>query len=112
MTDARAADTNPDDLLAVKHDGTDTIAADYSPGLAGVPAGRTALSEVDGAAGVLRYRGFDATQLLDRPFEELVWLLLDGELPSPAQADAFRDWFAEVGELAPADVELVRTRPV
>ena len=48
----------------------------YSPGLAGVIAGESAISCVDADAGLL-YRGYDIHELASRAsFEELVFLLL------------------------------------
>jgi citrate synthase len=53
-----------------------------SSGLAGVTAGSSAVSSIDGAAGVLRYRGYDIAELAERSsFEETVYLLWFGELP-------------------------------
>ncbi len=55
---------------------------DYSPGLEGVIAGETAICWVDPNAGLL-YRGYDIHELAARAsFEEIVWLLLQGELPT------------------------------
>ncbi len=55
---------------------------DYSPGLDGVIAGETAICWVDPNAGLL-YRGYDIHELAARAsFEEIVWLLLQGELPT------------------------------
>ena len=54
----------------------------YSPGLEGVIAGETSICWVDPNAGLL-YRGYDVHDLaLHASFEEIVWLLLHGELPS------------------------------
>src|SRR5206468_8503796 len=57
----------------------------YSPGLEGVIAGETAICWVDPDAGLL-YRGYDIHELAARAsFEEIVWLLLQGELPTAQQ---------------------------
>ena len=57
----------------------------YSPGLEGVIAGETSICWVDPNAGLL-YRGYDIHELASRAnFEEVVWLLLYGELPTPEQ---------------------------
>src|SRR5205823_11771918 len=48
----------------------------YSPGLAGVVAGESAISAVDGVSGLL-YRGYDIHELAVRAsFEEVIYLLL------------------------------------
>ncbi|MEE2891406.1 MAG: citrate/2-methylcitrate synthase [Pseudomonadota bacterium] len=78
-------------------------------GLAGIEADDTCLSLVDGTAGVLSYRGYAVEDLLDLPFESVVWLLLVGELPSDVEARAFIEWFAEIGSLSSADAERVDT---
>src|SRR5213079_3018890 len=55
---------------------------EYSPGLASVIAGQTAICWVDPNAGLL-YRGYDVHDLASHAsFEEVVWLLLRGELPT------------------------------
>jgi len=68
----------------------------YSPGLEGVLAGETSICWVDPDAGLL-YRGYDIHQLAARvSFEEIVWLLLHGELPTPEQlAELTRQLVAE-----------------
>ena len=54
----------------------------YSPGLAGVIAGETAICWVDPAAGLM-YRGYDIHEMAEKAsFEEVAYLLLNGELPT------------------------------
>ena len=58
-------------------------------GLEGVVAAETQLCDLDGAHGRLAYRGYDIADLARQTsFEEVVYLLLHGELPRPAQLDA------------------------
>jgi 2-methylcitrate synthase len=55
----------------------------YSPGLDGVPAGETALCHVDEGEAGLRYRGYAVSELAEKAtFEEVVYLLLFGRLPT------------------------------
>jgi citrate synthase len=63
---------------------------DFSPGLEGVVAAQTAVSEVDGANGRLIYRGGYLIEDLAPvvAYEEVAYLLLHGDLPSKAQLDA------------------------
>jgi citrate synthase len=62
-------------------------ANDFAKGLAGVVAGRTAICSLDGD---LRYRGYSIGPLAEAgDFEEVAFLLLHGELPSPAEHAAF-----------------------
>lgn len=56
---------------------------EYLPGLAGVPATKSNISDIDGEKGVLYYRGYPIEQLAEHSsFEETTLLLLDGELPT------------------------------
>jgi len=57
----------------------------YSPGLAGVIAGETAICWVDPNAGLM-YRGYDIHEMAQQAsFEEVAYLLLNGELPNVRQ---------------------------
>jgi len=57
-------------------------------GLADVVAASTALSDIDGAAGRLSYRGYDIHDLAGRiSFEECIHLLVRGSLPTREQLD-------------------------
>ena len=66
--------------------------ADFSPGLEGVVAAETAVSEVDGANGRLIYRGGylieDLVPVVS--YEEVAYLLWNGELPTEKELDALR----------------------
>jgi citrate synthase len=58
----------------------------FVKGLAGVVAAQTALSSVDGLNGVLTYRGLNIHDLAGKAeYEEIVYLLLHGALPTAAQ---------------------------
>ncbi|MBX7103198.1 MAG: citrate synthase [Gemmataceae bacterium] len=60
----------------------------YSPGLEGVIAGETAVSTVEGG---LRYRGYPVTELCQYcNFDEVAFLMLYGELPTPKQLTDFQ----------------------
>ena len=67
---------------------TSTEQRPYSPGLAGVIAGETAISTTNPE---LRYRGYPIEQLAEQStYEEVVYLLLEGRLPSRDELEAFR----------------------
>ena len=70
--------------------------AEFSPGLEGVVAAETAVSEVDGANGRLIYRGGylieDLVPVVS--FEETAYLLWHGELPNESELDALREQMA------------------
>ncbi len=56
---------------------------DFMPGLAGVPAAKSAISDVDGTRGVLEYRGIRVEELCQHSsFLETSYLLLFGRLPT------------------------------
>ena len=58
---------------------------DFMPGLAGIPAAKSAVSDVDGERGVLEYRGIRVEELCKRSsFLETTYLLLFGRLPDEA----------------------------
>ncbi len=63
---------------------------DFMLGLAGVPAAKSAVSDVDGQRGILEYRGIRVEELCGRSsFLETAWLLLFGRLPSPSELERF-----------------------
>jgi citrate synthase len=70
--------------------------AEFSPGLEGVVAAETAISEVDGANGRLIYRGGylieDLVPVVS--YEEVAYLLWHGELPNEKELDALRQQMA------------------
>jgi citrate synthase len=60
----------------------------FSPGLEGVIAAQTEISEVDGQNGRLIYRGgYLILALAERSFEEVAYLLWHGELPGRKQLE-------------------------
>ena len=63
----------------------------FAKGLKGVVAAETSICDVDGERGLLTYRGYNVDELADHStFEEVAYLLLYGELPTPFQLDEFR----------------------
>lgn len=64
--------------------------SEYLPGLAGVPATKSNISDIDGEKGRLSYRGYPIEQLAEKStFEETTLLLLDGKLPSQVALSEF-----------------------
>ncbi len=83
----------------------------YSPGLAGVIAGESAVCEVSANAG-LTYRGYDVHEVSGKaPFEEVAYLLLMGELPTAAQLDTLRNQLVAERELPRQVVEMLTLLP-
>jgi 2-methylcitrate synthase/citrate synthase II len=67
----------------------------YSPGLAGVVAGETEICWVDPNAGLM-YRGYDIHEMAEKAnFEEVAYLLLNGELPNQEQLVGFSRQIAQ-----------------
>jgi citrate synthase len=67
-----------------------TTQHEYVPGLAGVPATKSAISSLDGQQGILKYRGYDIRELAEKSnFSETAWLVIEGNLPTKAELDDF-----------------------
>jgi citrate synthase len=78
------------------------------PGLEGVVAAATALSDVDGERGELTIAGYPLQALAAfATFEETTWLLWHGALPTAIELDRFRRELAAARPLAPATSTLV-----
>ncbi len=60
------------------------------PGFVNTAACSSDITYIDGDAGILRYRGYPIEQLADKSsFLEVSYLLIHGELPTPAQLESF-----------------------
>src|SRR5450432_333403 len=83
----------------------------YSPGLAGVIAGETEICWVDPNAGLM-YRGYDIHEMAEQAnFEEVAYLLLNGELPTIEQREKFRSQIAQARPLPKEVLETLRLMP-
>jgi len=81
----------------------------YSPGLEGVIAGETSISTVETG---LTYRGYAIEDLAEHStYEEVAYLILYGELPTSAQAAAFRQRLGAAAVVPPEIVETLRHIP-
>lgn len=93
---------------------TKSAAADkpaYSPGLAGVIAGETEICWVDPNAGLM-YRGYDIHEMAEKAsFEEVAYLLLNGELPTTTQREEFTRKIASARTLPKEVLEMLRLLP-
>ncbi|MPZ72657.1 MAG: citrate synthase [Nitriliruptorales bacterium] len=64
----------------------------YDPGYANTGSARSAITFIDGDAGILRYRGYPIEPLAEQSsFIETSYLLIHGELPTREQLRGFRD---------------------
>lgn len=62
------------------------------PGLEGIPAAESAISYIDGEAGILEYRGITVETLAEKSdFLEVAWLLIFGHLPAKDELERWRN---------------------
>jgi citrate synthase len=62
----------------------------YDPGFSSTCSTQSAITYIDGDAGVLLYRGYPVDQLAKHcSFIEVAYLILNGELPTPDELEAF-----------------------
>jgi len=86
--------------------------SEYLPGLAGVPATQSNISDIDGKKGILSYRGYAIEELAKySSFEETTLLLLDGELPTPDELKSFDLQLCENRRIKYNVRELMRNLP-
>jgi citrate synthase len=68
---------------------TGTVTLD--PGFVNTASCQSAITYIDGDAGILRYRGYPIEQLAEQAsFLEVAWLLIYGELPTEAELADFK----------------------
>lgn len=66
------------------------MVCEYKPGLEGIPAAQSSISNVDGQKGILEYRGIRIEELAAKStFLETTYLLIWGELPSAEELKEF-----------------------
>ncbi|HEX3705144.1 MAG TPA: citrate synthase [Mycobacteriales bacterium] len=68
----------------------------FDPGFGNTASCSSAITFIDGDAGILRYRGYPIDELAkSSTFLETAYLLIYGELPSATQLDGFRERIAK-----------------
>ncbi|MEO0970508.1 MAG: citrate synthase [Cyanobacteria bacterium J06639_18] len=66
------------------------MVCEYRPGLEGIPAAQSAISNVDGQKGILEYRGIPIEELASKStFLETAYLLIWGKLPTSEELIVF-----------------------
>jgi citrate synthase len=81
-------------------------------GLRGVVIADTRISDVQGAAGKLIYRGYLIQDLANNAtFEEVAYLLLFEKLPNAAELKTFKDQLAVERDIPPEVIAALKTRP-
>jgi citrate synthase len=64
----------------------------FDPGFVNTAATRSAITYIDGDAGILRYRGYAIEDLAkNSTYLEVAWLLIYGELPTPSELEEFSE---------------------
>ena len=78
------------DLKQITADDDDPGLATYDPGFVNTASCRSSITYIDGDVGILEYRGYPIEQLAEHStFLEVSYLLLNGELPTKDQLDAW-----------------------
>src|SRR3954470_10085187 len=82
------------DFRQIKVDEDDFGLMTYDPAYTNTASCRSAITYIDGDAGVLEYRGYPIEQLAEQStYLEVAYLLVHGELPTQKQLD---DWTHEI----------------
>ena len=85
---------------------------DYRPGLDGVIATESSISDINGKKGILSYRGYSIEELAQKStFEETSYLLLAGELPTKSQLSSFTKKINSKRDLPPKLLLLLENLP-
>ena len=84
----------------------------YAKGLAGVIAGESSVSNVEGDIGRLSYRGYPIEELVSVDYAAVIYLLLWGELPDRQQQRLLADFLGAEGALEEYESQLVESVPV
>ncbi len=83
------------DLRQIKVEADEFGLLSYDPAFLNTANCRSSITFIDGDKGILRYRGYPIEQLAEQStFVETAWLLLNGELPTKDELEA---WTAELG---------------
>ena len=84
----------------------------YVPGLAGVVATKSQISDIDGQRGILKYRGYAIQELAEKSnFEETAYLVIEGELPTKQQLDKFSNELKRSRNIEPAILDMIKLFP-
>lgn len=84
----------------------------YKPGLEGIVAGTSSISEVDAQKDALSYRGYAAHELAEKAtYEEVSYLLLKGQLPNKSELSAFQTQLRAERVLSPSVLQILSKLP-
>lgn len=81
-------------------------------GLAGILVTESSMSSVNGEKGILTYRGYDIHDLAEHStFEEVTYLLFNGELPTSSQLRTFRKEMNSARDIPDTILQMLRALP-
>jgi citrate synthase len=83
----------------------------YSADLARIVVGETAISNVQGDLGLLSYRGIDINDLVDKPFIQVIWLVLFGSWPNSRQESEMAGFMSRHSQLKDGEITLLQHIP-
>ncbi len=88
------------------------MSSDATKGLEGIVAAKTYLSDVRGDVGELIYRGYDINELAGNiGYEETVYLLHYGKLPSQSELSALKTNLISYRQLPQGVIDLIQSLP-
>lgn len=91
---------------------TATQYPNYSPGLEGVIAGISTISDINSDHSSLEYRGYNVHDLAEQgSFEQTAYLLLYGKLPTKSELSAFKRTLGEERDVPNAVYDVLRALP-
>ena len=91
---------------------TDSSTHLYSPGLVGIIATKSSVSNINGEKGILSYRGYSIEELAKKStFEETSYLLLFGDLPTKNELEEFITKVTEYRELPTDLIKILKSLP-
>ena len=91
---------------------TDSSTHLYSPGLVGIIATKSSVSNINGEKGILSYRGYSIEELAKKStFEETSYLLLFGDLPTKNELEEFTTKVTEYRELPTDLIKILKSLP-
>jgi len=84
----------------------------FVPGLAGVVAAKSSISDIDGQKGILKYRGYAIQELAEKStFEESAYLIMNGELPTKQQLGKFDSDLKRNRNVDPRLLDIIKAFP-
>ena len=91
---------------------TDSSTHLYSPGLVGIIATESSVSNINGKKGILSYRGYSIEELAKKStFEEASYLLLFGQLPTKTELEEFTAKIKEHRKLPNDLIKILKSLP-